>query len=441
MSAPAETRAAARPRSIHRRGRLIQPAARRTSRLATVSCGAVLLYGLAALVVLPEGDSSLLARLISAAALVASASVAVAVVRWKATRARGAMMLLLGFTMMAVTGGVVAKRLVDEVSLVDLLGAAASVAGVILVIAGWKLSLAGIARRWLRTTVAIVATLLIAQFLLLPAGIALDVTNRPRPTGSSRTPADVGLRFQDVRIRGAGGTLLSAWWIAPENGAAIVLLPGSGSTRHAVLDHAALVARHGYGALLLDWRGHGESEGRSMEFGWGAETDVSAAVSFALGRPGVTRGVAVLGLSLGGEVGLAATALDPRIEAAVVEGISARSWADARLEPDPHPVGYVNQWLTFVLVDVLAPEPRPLPLIDLVTRIQAPVLMISGAPSNEQKIDPVYAAAAPDVITLWPLPDSPHTQALGTHPAEYEHRVISVFDGALLGNGAVAPNG
>jgi pimeloyl-ACP methyl ester carboxylesterase len=349
-------------------------------------------------------------------------------------------MLLVGFTMIAVAGGVVAKRLVDDVSLVDLLGAAASIAGVVLVVAGWKLSLAGIARRWMRTTIAILATLVIAQFLLLPAGVALDVTNRPRPTGSSRTPADVGLRFEDVRIRSGDGTLLSAWWIVPENGAAIVLLPGSGSTRHAVLNHAALVTRHGYGALLLDWRGHGDSEGRSMEFGWGAEADVSAAVSFALGQPGVTRGVGVLGLSLGGEVGLAATALDPRIEAAVVEGVSARSWADARLEPDPHPVGYVNEWLTFVLVDVLAPESRPLPLIDLVTRIEAPVLMISGAPSNERRLDPVYADAAPDVITLWPLPDTPHTQALGTHPAEYERRVISVFDGALLGSGAVDPN-
>lgn len=441
MIARADTRAPARPRSIDRQDRLRAAAAPGTSHLASGACGAVLVYGLAALALLPEGDPSLLARLISAAVLVTLASVAVTVVRWGPHGARGAVMLLVGFMMMAVAGGVVAKRLVEDVSLVDLLGAAASIAGVILVVVGWKRSLAGIARPWMRTTIATLATLLVAQFLLLPVGVALDVTNRPRPTGSSRTPANVGLRFQDVRIRGADGTLLSAWWIAPENGAAIVLLPGSGSTRHALLGHAALVARHGYGALLLDWRGHGDSDGRSMEFGWGAESDVSAAVSFALRRPGVTRGVGVLGLSLGGEVGLAATALDPRIEAVVVEGVSARSWADARLEPDPHPVGFLNQWLTFVLVDVLAPEPRPLPLIDLVTRIEAPVLMISGAPSSEQKLDPVYTDAAPDVITLWSLPDTPHTQALRAHPIEYERRVIAVFDGPLLGDDTGARNG
>lgn len=434
MSAPAETRAAARLSAVPSQGR-IRPPARETSRLAPIASGAVVLYALAALVVLPEGDPSLLMRLVSAAALVTLSALAAAVFRWGGAWARGAAMLLIGFTMMAVAGGVVAKRLVDQVSLVDVLGVAASMSGVILVIVGWRLSLAGIARRWARVAIAVLSTLLVAQFLLLPAGVALDVTNRPRPTGSSRTPADVDLRLQDVRIRSADGTLLSAWWVAPRNGAAIVLLPGSGSTRHAVLEHAALVARHGYGALLLDWRGHGHSGGRSMEFGWGAEADVKAAVSFVLSRAGVTRGVGVLGLSLGGEVGLAASALDPRIDAAVVEGVSARSWADARLEPNPHPVGYVNQWLTFALVDVLAPEPRPLPLIDLVARIEAPVLMISGAPSNEQKLDPVYTDAAPDVITLWSLPDTPHTQALRIHPAEYQRRVIAVFDGSLLGDG------
>jgi hypothetical protein len=36
-----------------------------------------------------------------------------------------------------------------------------------------------------------------------------------------------------------------------------VLLPGAGSTRTAVLPQAAVLARHGYGALLLDTRGHG----------------------------------------------------------------------------------------------------------------------------------------------------------------------------------------
>ena len=37
----------------------------------------------------------------------------------------------------------------------------------------------------------------------------------------------------------------------------MLLLPGAGSTRTAVMGQAAVLARHGYGALLHDTGGHG----------------------------------------------------------------------------------------------------------------------------------------------------------------------------------------
>ena len=123
-----------------------------------------------------------------------------------------------------------------------------------------------------------------AQFLLLPVGVALVATNRARPEGSGRTPADVGLAFRDVRIPAPGGVDLAAWWVPPSNGAAVVMLPGSGSTRDDLLDHAAVLAGAGYGALLVDPRGHGDSGGRLMDFGWGAERDAHAAASWVLER-------------------------------------------------------------------------------------------------------------------------------------------------------------
>ena len=50
-----------------------------------------------------------------------------------------------------------------------------------------------------------------------------------------------------------------------------------------------------------------------MEFGWGADRDVTAAISFVLDQPGVTHGIGILGLSMGGEVGLTVAALDHRV--------------------------------------------------------------------------------------------------------------------------------
>ena len=55
---------------------------------------------------------------------------------------------------------------------------------------------------------------------------------------------------------------LAGWYAPSRNGAAVVLLHGAGSTRSNVLDEAVVLAEHGYGVLMLDARGHGESAGR-----------------------------------------------------------------------------------------------------------------------------------------------------------------------------------
>jgi uncharacterized protein len=66
-----------------------------------------------------------------------------------------------------------------------------------------------------------------------------------------------------VAVRAADGVRLSAWYIPPRNGA-VLLLPGAGSTRTAVMGQGAVLARHGYGALLLDTGGHALSAGHAM---------------------------------------------------------------------------------------------------------------------------------------------------------------------------------
>jgi dienelactone hydrolase len=168
-----------------------------------------------------------------------------------------------------------------------------------------------------------------------------------------------------------------------------------------------------------------------MEFGWGHEQDVSAAVSWVLERPGIER-VGLYGLSMGGEVALTTAALDPRVDAVVAEGASARTWDDAAEEPDPHPVGLANAWLTFVATDLLTPASPPLPLLELVPSIDAPTLLFAGSPANERKLDALYAEAAADRITLWAI-DAPHVGGLATHPDAYADRVLGHLDAALLG--------
>ncbi|HEX6844597.1 MAG TPA: alpha/beta fold hydrolase [Actinomycetota bacterium] len=335
----------------------------------------------------------------------------------------GAAMLVVGFALVAVLGGLVAKHLIAGPDPWSILGAAAGVAGLVLVVRGWQLLLGGLRRRWARVVLAVLGTVLVAQFVLLPVGVALDVVGRPKAEGSGVTPTG----YEDVRFTTADGMEIAGWWRPGANGAAVIVLPGAGSTREDAADQADVLAGEGFGVLALDVRGHGQSGGPRMEFGWGAEQDVRAAVDWLEARDDVTGGVGVLGLSMGGEVALTAAALDPRIGAVVAEGATVRTWDDARRMPSPHPVGLANEWLLFGLVDLLASAEPPMPLEDAVAAIDAPVLLIMGSPDNERQLGPVYRDANPSRVTLWDLPDTPHIAAIRTHPDEYRERVAAQF--------------
>jgi hypothetical protein len=190
------------------------------------------------------------------------------------------------------------------------------------------LTLVRAARTWRRTLV--VPALLAMVFVVLwSLGQAVAVTNVPRTSVGDTTPADVGLRYRDVEFETADGVMLSGWYVPSTNGASVVLLHGAGSTRSSVLDHAAVLARHGYGVVLFDARGHGRSGGRAMDFGWYGDADISAAVSFLRSQPHVDDGrIATVGMSMGGQEAIGAAAADTRIRAVIAEGATNRVTAD-----------------------------------------------------------------------------------------------------------------
>jgi dienelactone hydrolase len=83
----------------------------------------------------------------------------------------------------------------------------------------------------------------------------------------------------------------------------VAVLRGTGSNRLGVADHARLLARHGYGVLIFDLNGHGESDGRSTIVPARFQQDEDAALDYLLDRPDVRGGqIGVIGVSLGGEV-------------------------------------------------------------------------------------------------------------------------------------------
>ncbi|WP_067666718.1 alpha/beta fold hydrolase [Nocardia miyunensis] len=106
-----------------------------------------------------------------------------------------------------------------------------------------------------------------------------------------------------VSFRGRGGITLAGESWGPDDGPLTVFLHGGGQTRHSWKDSGAALAKVGLQALLLDARGHGESD-------WAPDGDYSRESMTAdllgilaeLDRPAI-----VVGASMGGLTALLAT--------------------------------------------------------------------------------------------------------------------------------------
>jgi len=252
----------------------------------------------AALAVLAGLDGSPVWRVARVLVVVAITALAVWFTGRTGRAARGGTALVLGIVGTAAGAGVASAQAKAGAGTAAMVAGVALVTGVILLIWGAAM-LVRVMTGWWRL-LAIPAALALLWFVVFPLTVAVFATNRPPGGLGPATPASYGLAYRNVAFRTADGVRLSAWYIPPRNGAAVLLLPGAGSTRAAVLGQGAVLARHGYGALLLDGRGHGRSGGYAMDFGWWGGRDIAAGISFLARQPGMSPGkVALLGESMG----------------------------------------------------------------------------------------------------------------------------------------------
>lgn len=279
-----------------------------------------------------------------------------------------------------------------------------------------------------------------ALVVLLASGvysssIALAAAHPPHPVRSG-TPDGA----REVRFSSEAGVMFAGWFLAGDNGAAVIVRHGAGSTANDVEAHARVLNEAGFSVLATDARGHGLSEGHGMELGWYGDEDITAAVDEVLGRahPPIAA-VGVLGLSMGGEEAIGAASSDPRIRAVVAEGATGRVAADKWWLSETYGLrGSLQNLLdagTFTLTDLLSPASMPGSLDDAVRMLpqHTEVLMIAaGTVADEQLVAERLAAAAPSQVSVWVASGADHTGALTTDRHQWGERVIAFYQDALL---------
>jgi hypothetical protein len=267
-------------------------------------------------------------------------------------------------------------------------------------------------------------------FAVLPVGMAYVLTHTARPPVED---IDLGAPTEEVQLHTSDGLTLEGSYVPSRNGAALIVAFGRKGTQ----DKARMLAGHGYGVLIFDRRGEGESDGDPNPYAWdGGDKDLLAAIEFLKRRPDVEPGrIGGVGLSVGGETFLQTAARSDDLAAVVSEGATARSGSELASVPGSSfgPVA-INYAIT-AGVAVFSNASPPEHLIDQVGDIAPRAMFLIYAPNvdngDEERFSRAYyrEAGAPKVI--WGVPDAGHVGAQEARPREYERRVTRFFDQAL----------
>lgn len=290
-------------------------------------------------------------------------------------------------------------------------------------------------RYWLNLSIVAVVALILFGIIGYDAmGVYMRTEPVLRPV-SCKTPADHDLAYEEVSLDSCDDTTLAGWYIPPQNGAAVIMLHGYGGTRMQLLSQAAMLGDAGYGVLLYDMRGHGESSPVMRSFGWGDVGDVYNAWDWLAARTEVDEGrISLYGFSVGGQVALRAAAFSTKIAAVVADGPSLATGKDIpRLTSLSERLTGLGNHIVFQGIAWRTGQRQPLSVVEVIGDIAPrPLLLIAtgGEEGIEQRLVQNYFAEAGEPKELWSIPDVGHGGGARAHAREYARRLVNFYDQA-----------
>lgn len=255
-----------------------------------------------------------------------------------------------------------------------------------------------------------------------------------------RTPGDVGIaQWREVDFQSQDGLSLSAWVVPSQNGATVILVHGLGGNRAQLLDDAAMLVEDGYGALLIDLRNSGSSEGDLTTMGYLEVLDVGGALAFLSAQPeNDPERVGLLGTSMGGATAILAAARYPEIKAVIaqstftcVEDNISDSFKALTGLP-PFPFAPLVVWFGEREAGVDISQVSPLDGIEAIS--PRAVLIVHGELDELIPVENAHRlyAAAGEPKELYVIANAGHSELPQAQPEKYRKHIVRFFDRYLL---------
>ena len=291
------------------------------------------------------------------------------------------------------------------------------------------------------------AVLFLALFLLLlvvfyPLLLIHENTRRmPIPAVAVEFPYPL----EPLTLRTQDGLQLAAWKVdhpTPEQGT-MILLHGHNASKEFNLERGAFAYEQGFDLLLLDFRNHGESEGRRTTFGGREWMDVMTAIEDARSDAALSDDVVLWGCSQGAAAALLAAERYPALRGVIAESSflnledAFARYAEQAYQIPLFPFVSLSLFWFQVLTGV------PVEAVDPARAVrnapEVPILFIGSKedcfmPSEVQEA--LYANSAHPDSALWISPRGEHSMIYFADGSAYRREVKTFLSRVLSGSGS-----